>query len=153
MFAYISDADVEEWQSSIDIVLRRFTEYHDLEGAFGRRAFTERAKGILMERHAVDETSAYKMLREESRTNNLKLLDVAAAVVDGHRLLPEAATVSFVEAAAPRPVSAHGRGSATLSRILRGGRTDQTETHAPTSGMLRGPSRTHHQPPSHPRRR
>ena len=29
----------------------RFTEYHDLEGAFGRRAVTERAKGILMERH------------------------------------------------------------------------------------------------------
>jgi hypothetical protein len=28
----------------IDIVLRRFAEYHDLEGAFGRRAVTERAK-------------------------------------------------------------------------------------------------------------
>jgi AmiR/NasT family two-component response regulator len=31
--------------------VRRFAEYHDLEGAFGRRAITERAKGILMERH------------------------------------------------------------------------------------------------------
>ena len=57
MFAYIEDGDEEddEWQSSIDIVLRRFAEYHDLEGAFGRRAITERAKGILMERHSVDE--------------------------------------------------------------------------------------------------
>ena len=36
MFAHISDADVEDWQSSIDIVLRRFAEYHELEGAFGR---------------------------------------------------------------------------------------------------------------------
>src|SRR4029078_4833357 len=36
VFAHISDADVEDWQSSIDIVLRRFAEYHDLEGAFGR---------------------------------------------------------------------------------------------------------------------
>ena len=53
VFAQINDAGVEDWQSSIDIVLRRFTEYHDLEGAFGRRALTERAKGILMERHAV----------------------------------------------------------------------------------------------------
>ena len=51
VFAHISDADVEDWQSSIDIVLRRFAEYHDLKGAFGRRALTERAKGILTERH------------------------------------------------------------------------------------------------------
>jgi len=89
VFAHISDADVEEWQSSIDIVLRRFTEYRDLEGAFGRRALIERAKGILMERHAIDEARAYDMLRDESRTNNRKLLDLAAAVVDGHRLLPK----------------------------------------------------------------
>ena len=27
VFAHISDADVEDWQSSIDIVLRRFAEY------------------------------------------------------------------------------------------------------------------------------
>src|SRR6185437_5653425 len=89
VFAHISDADVEDWQSSIDIVLRRFAEYHDLEGAFGRRALTERAKGILMERHAIDEASAFEMLRERSRIDNRKLIDLAAAVVDGHRLLPK----------------------------------------------------------------
>ena len=55
VFAQISDDDVEDWQSSIDIVLRRFAEYHDLEGAFGRRALIERAKGILMERHSINE--------------------------------------------------------------------------------------------------
>ena len=54
MFAHINDGDVEDWQSSIDIVLRRFAEFHDLEGAFGRRALIERAKGILMERHSTD---------------------------------------------------------------------------------------------------
>ena len=32
VFAYVDDDD--DWQSSIDIVLRRFAEYHDLEGAF-----------------------------------------------------------------------------------------------------------------------
>jgi len=88
IFAYITDADAKDWQSSIDIVLRRFAEYHDLEGAFGRRALTERAKGILMERHSVGETVAFDMLREEARAANRKLVDVAAAVVDGHRLLP-----------------------------------------------------------------
>jgi len=89
VFAHITDADASDWQSSIDIVLRRFAEYHDLEGAFGRRALTERAKGILMERHSIDEAGAFEMLRENSRTANRKLLDVATAVVDGHRLLPK----------------------------------------------------------------
>jgi AmiR/NasT family two-component response regulator len=88
VFAHISDNDVEDWQSSIDIVLRRFTEYHDLEGAFGRRALTERAKGILTERHSISEDGAFEMLRDQSRIANRKLIDLAAAVVDGHRLLP-----------------------------------------------------------------
>ena len=89
VFAHISDADVEDWQSSIDIVLRRFAEYHDLEGAFGRRALTERAKGILMERHSIDDVTAFEMLREHSRTDNRKVIDLATAIVDGHRLLPK----------------------------------------------------------------
>jgi response regulator NasT len=89
VFAHISDTDSEEWQSSIDIVLRRFAEYHDLEGAFGRRAVTERAKGILMERHTIDEATAFAMLRERSRVDNRNLVDLATAVVDGHRLLPK----------------------------------------------------------------
>jgi AmiR/NasT family two-component response regulator len=91
VFAHISDTGVEDWQNSIDIVLRRFAEYHELEGAFGRRAVTERAKGILMERHSVDEATAFEMLRERSRVDNRKLVDLAAAVVDGHRLLPKQA--------------------------------------------------------------
>jgi AmiR/NasT family two-component response regulator len=89
VFAYITDADAEDWQGSIDIVLRRFAEYHDLEGAFGRRAVTERAKGILMERHSVDEPTAFEMLRAHSRSSNRKVIDVATAVLDGHRLLPK----------------------------------------------------------------
>ena len=91
VFAHISDADVEDWQSSIDIVLRRFAEYQDLQGAFGRRATIERAKGILMERHSIDEDTAFQMLRERSRIDNRKLIDLATAVVDGHRLLPDLA--------------------------------------------------------------
>jgi AmiR/NasT family two-component response regulator len=67
VFAHISDDDVDDWQGSIDIVLRRFAEYHDLQGAFGRRALIERAKGILMERHSIDEDAAFEKLRERSR--------------------------------------------------------------------------------------
>jgi AmiR/NasT family two-component response regulator len=78
VFAHISDGDVEDWQSSIDIVLRRFADYQDLEGAFGRRALIERAKGVLMERHSIDEGSAFEMLRDQSRVSNRKLIDLAA---------------------------------------------------------------------------
>jgi AmiR/NasT family two-component response regulator len=91
IFAYIADGeDPEELQSSIDIVLRRFAEYHDLEGAFGRRAVTERAKGILMERHGIDERAAFDMLRDHARRNNRKMVDVAEEIVSTHRLLPVA---------------------------------------------------------------
>jgi response regulator NasT len=69
-------------------VLRRFAEYHDLQGAIGCRALTERAKGILMERHGIDEASAFEMLCEQARVDNRKLIDLATAVVDGHRFLP-----------------------------------------------------------------
>jgi len=34
---------------------------------------------------------AFEMLREHARTTNRKLVDVASAVVDGHRLLPKQA--------------------------------------------------------------
>ena len=85
----ISD-DVEDWQSSIDIVLRRFTEYKNLEDAFERRALTERAKGILMERHSIHEDAAFAMLREQSQQTNRKLIEIAAGIVNSHLLLPRA---------------------------------------------------------------
>jgi AmiR/NasT family two-component response regulator len=89
IFAYVVDGgDPEELQSSIDVVLRRFAEYHSLEGAFGRRAITERAKGILMERHGVDEEAAFDLLRDHARKTQAKLVDVAEAVVAGQPLLP-----------------------------------------------------------------
>ena len=76
-----------ELQSAIDITLQRFAEYHSLQGAFGRRATIEQAKGILMARHAVDADRAFEMLRDHSQHNGHKLVDVAEAIVDSHLLL------------------------------------------------------------------
>ena len=91
VFAYLttSGARDEQLESSIDVVLARFAEFHALEGAFGRRALTERAKGILMERHSVDEDVAFLMLRDQSRKSNRKLIDVAQAVLEARALLPD----------------------------------------------------------------
>lgn len=87
VFAYIVDTGPEELQSAIDITLQRFTEYQNLQGAFGRRAVIEQAKGILMARHAIHADGAFEMLRDHSQRNGRKLADVAAAIVDSYLLL------------------------------------------------------------------
>ncbi|MBV8598255.1 MAG: ANTAR domain-containing protein [Actinobacteria bacterium] len=87
IFAHIDDDDPSQLQSTLDIVLRRFAEYHNLEGAFLRRAMIERAKGILMATHAIDDQLAFDLLRNHSQQTGTKLIDLAEAVVHSHRLL------------------------------------------------------------------
>jgi len=96
VFAYIVDSGPEELQSAIDITLRRFAEYHNLQGAFGRRAVIEQAKGILMARHAIDQERAFQLLRAHSQRNGHKVVDIAQAIVESHLLLlsPLPATTS-----------------------------------------------------------
>jgi AmiR/NasT family two-component response regulator len=89
IFAYIVDGDATEMQSVIDITLRRYSEYANLEGAFGRRAVIERAKGIMMSRREIDERHAFELLRSQSRRSGQKLHEVAQAVVDSHMLFVE----------------------------------------------------------------
>jgi two-component system, response regulator / RNA-binding antiterminator len=87
VFAYITDENPEQMQSTLEIVLRRFAEYHNLEGAFLRRATIERAKGILMATHTIEEQEAFELLRKQSQRTGRKLLDLAQAVLDSHQLL------------------------------------------------------------------
>ena len=87
VFAYIVDGTPEELQSAIDITFQRFSEYQTLQGAFGRRALIEQAKGVLMARHSTTAERAFEMLRDHSQHNGRKLSDVAAGVVESHLLL------------------------------------------------------------------
>jgi response regulator NasT len=87
VFAYIIDGTPDELQSAIDITLQRFAEYQNLQGAFGRRALIEQAKGILMARNSTTADRAFEILREHSQHNGRKLSDVAAAIVESHLLL------------------------------------------------------------------
>jgi response regulator NasT len=87
VFAYLVDTTPEELQSAIDVTLQRFSEYQNLQGAFGRRAVIEQAKGILMARNAIDADTAFALLRQHSQNGGKKLGDVAAAIVDSHLLL------------------------------------------------------------------
>jgi AmiR/NasT family two-component response regulator len=87
VFACVVHDDAPELEGAIDVALQRFAEYHSLQEAFGRRAVIEQAKGILMERHAIDAGAAFMMLREHSQNSGRKLIDVAEGVVRSHQLL------------------------------------------------------------------
>jgi AmiR/NasT family two-component response regulator len=87
IFAYIVDGEPGDMQSAIDITLRRYAEFANLQGAFARRAIIERAKGIIMSREEVDEDRAFERLRLESQRSGHRVYDVAQAVISSHLVL------------------------------------------------------------------
>ena len=93
--AWIDTISPEVVQGAIEVALRRYEETHrletkveQLESALDRRAIIERAKGILMERHGIDERVAFEQLRDHARSQSRRVVDVARAVTEGHALLP-----------------------------------------------------------------
>jgi AmiR/NasT family two-component response regulator len=92
---------VDSWaphdvQAAIEVALRRHREearltekVEQLQTALERRTVIERAKGILMERHQIDERAAFQRLREVARSGGRRVVDVSQAVLDGHLLLPK----------------------------------------------------------------
>lgn len=91
VFAYVVlDGDGSELQAALDITLRRFAEFQNLQGAFGRRAIIEQAKGILMERNGIGADAAFALLKSHSQQNGQKLNEVAQAITQTHQLLPSA---------------------------------------------------------------
>ena len=96
IFAYVQPVTAETVQGALEVALRRHAdverlsdEVDVLEGAIQRRAVIERAKGVLMERHSLDDREAFELLRSHAHANNRKLVEVAGAVVEGHLLLPK----------------------------------------------------------------
>ena len=87
-FAYVVlDGDEGgDLQSALDITLRRFAEFQNLQGAFGRRAIIEQAKGILMERNGIDAEAAFALLKSHSQQSGQRLIDVAQAITQSHLL-------------------------------------------------------------------
>lgn len=88
----------DEVQGAIELAMkrhgerRRLTEQvEQLESALARRGAIERAKGILMERHGVDERQAFELIRHQARRSNRRVVELAQAVADGHSLLPNRA--------------------------------------------------------------
>jgi response regulator NasT len=85
----------DEVQGAIELAMRRHNEkqqlteqVQQLENALERRGTIERAKGILMERHGVDERAAFELMRQQARRSNQRVVELAHAVSEGHSLLP-----------------------------------------------------------------
>ena len=90
MDAHSRLGDAESIQSAIEVAMRRHAERRELveqvqrlETALERRAMIERAKGILMERHGIDDRAAFDRLRDHARSRNRTVVDVAAAGAGG----------------------------------------------------------------------
>ena len=89
VFGQLTGTEAGELQGELEIVLRRYDDYRRLEEAFERRAVVERAKGIVMERHGMDERQAFELLRGQARRSGARLVAVAQAVLEARELLPE----------------------------------------------------------------
>src|ERR687894_312357 len=94
--AYIPDLtpSPEVVQGAIEVALRRYRENEDLSAkvtqlqtALDRRTTIERAKGILMERHRIDDREAFALLRDHARAQQRRVIEVAESVTEGHALL------------------------------------------------------------------
>ena len=86
----------ETVNGAIEVAVRRHAERRalsnevaQLESALQRRGVIERAKGILMERHGIGEREAFERLRTQARSTSRPVVEIAQAVLDGHRLLPK----------------------------------------------------------------
>ncbi len=96
IFAYAQPDDPANLQGAIEVAMQRFHEaralgeqVERLETALERRALIERAKGILMERHSIDDARAFGLLRDQARRRSRSVVDLARGVLDGHPLLPK----------------------------------------------------------------
>jgi AmiR/NasT family two-component response regulator len=94
--AWIESTAPEVVQGAIEVALRRYEEtarlqvkVEQLESALERRAVIERAKGILMERHGIEDRAAFELLRDHARAQSRRVVDVALSVTEGHALLPK----------------------------------------------------------------
>ncbi len=94
--AWIESTAPDAVQGAIEVAMRRYEEHaklqlkvDQLESALERRALIERAKGILMERHGLDEDGAFSILRDHARGQSRRVVDVARSVTEGHALLPK----------------------------------------------------------------
>jgi AmiR/NasT family two-component response regulator len=89
---YVDSWTPDDVQGAIEVALARHRDerrLHEkvaqLESALERRAVIERAKGVLMERHALDDRAAFERMRAEAREARRPLIDVVDELLASER--------------------------------------------------------------------
>lgn len=93
--AYLTKpVDTRELQAAIGLAAARHAEFRQLEAEVDRarqaledRKLVERAKGLLMSALDLSEQDAFRRLQLTARERNLRLVDVAARIVEQRSLL------------------------------------------------------------------
>jgi response regulator NasT len=90
----VADLEAERVRPVLDIALARFQheeslrrELADARTQLSERKTIDRAKGLLMSRHAMTEVEAYARLRKTAMDKGLRLADVAQRILDVADLL------------------------------------------------------------------
>ena len=94
----MQSADVEAAQALADVATIAILQHRatlqakvvnqQLQSALNSRIVIEQAKGIVAERESLNMEQAFSALRHHARNHNLRLVDVAEAVIAGSRLRP-----------------------------------------------------------------
>lgn len=87
--AIASAQTLDDLRTALEVALRHradhdalFERVGQLEHALERRAMIERAKGMLMERHGIDERAAFELLRTRARASSRQVVAVARDVAE-----------------------------------------------------------------------
>lgn len=85
----IEPVSAEEIKPTVYLVIRRFEQFEDLRNEVANlqdllesRRHIERAKGVLMRKHDIDENEAYSRLRKSAMDQRIKIVDQAKRVLD-----------------------------------------------------------------------
>lgn len=78
----------------VETAITRFEVFRDLENrvvvaerALEERKVIEKAKGVLMKRHGLDEAAAHAKLRDAARARGRRVVDVAESILTAEQLL------------------------------------------------------------------
>jgi response regulator NasT len=93
--AYLTKpVDARQLQAALELAAARHSELEALEAEVDRaqqaledRKTVERAKGLLMSALGLSEQDAFRRLQQTARERNLRLVDVAARIVEQQSLL------------------------------------------------------------------
>ncbi len=90
----LKPATSDQLQAALTLARRRFLEMQDLreqalrlERALEAKKLVARAKGLLMQRQGLSEEEAHRQMQKEASRSNLKLEDLARAIIAAEPLL------------------------------------------------------------------